>query len=327
MTLTWPEFRRERRRSRQAWALLAAAALAVVAGLGWFFTAGQFAAVEPPADGPREAPVLAAGWMKPVPAVRPVPRGPAAALLDTLPVKGRAGLDNYDRSAFGQAWLDVDRNGCDTRNDILRRDLSGAEFTEDSSCRVAGGTFREPYTGRQITFRRGAGSSTAVQIDHVVALGDAWQKGAQQLTAGATRAPGERSAEPDRRRRSRQPGQERLRRRHLASAEQGLPLPLCCPADLRQGRLPAVGHARGEGRDAQRSSPPAPGSRRLSRLPSRVAQPMDTGARDAGAWSPRYGTGRGRPSPGRRTLRCRPPGSSPAPPRAGPGRCRRQRRP
>ena len=183
MTLTWPEFRRERRRSRQAWALLAAAALAVIAGLGWFFTAGQFAATEPTTDGPREAPVLASGWMNPVPAVRPVPRGPAAALLDTLPVKGRAGRDNYDRSAFGQAWLDVDRNGCDTRNDILRRDLSAAEFSGDSRCRVAGGTFREPYTGRQLTFRRGAGSSVEVQIDHVVALGDAWQKGAQQLTA------------------------------------------------------------------------------------------------------------------------------------------------
>ena len=182
MTLTWAQFRRERRRSRQAWALLAAAALAVVAGLGWFFTVGQFAAVEPPAGGPSEAPVLATGWMDAVPSVRPVTRGPAAALLDTLPVKGRASKDNDDRSAYGQAWLDVDRNGCDTRNDILRRDLSGAEFTEESQCRVAGGTFREPYTGRQLTFRRGSGSSKAVQIDHVVALGDAWQKGAQQLT-------------------------------------------------------------------------------------------------------------------------------------------------
>ena len=182
MTLTWAEFQRERRRSRQAWTLLAIAALAAVVGLGWFFTAGQFAAVEPPADGPSEAPVLADGWMDAVPSVRPVPSGPAAALLDTLPVKGRAGRDNYDRSAFGQAWLDVDRNGCDTRNDILRRDLAGAEFTKDSSCRVAGGTFREPYTGRQLTFRRGTESSKAVQIDHVVALGDAWQKGAQQLT-------------------------------------------------------------------------------------------------------------------------------------------------
>ncbi|MET1064891.1 MAG: HNH endonuclease family protein [Arthrobacter sp.] len=184
MTVTWAEFRRKRRRSRQAWILLASAALAVGALLGWFFTAGQFAAVGPPAEGPSEAPVLAAGWMKAVSAVRPVPRGAAAAVLDTLPVKGRAAQDNYDRSAFGQAWLDVDRNGCDTRNDILRRDLSGAEFVAESSCGVASGNLREPYTGRQLSFRRGTESSKKVQIDHVVALGDAWQKGAQQLTAG-----------------------------------------------------------------------------------------------------------------------------------------------
>ena len=184
MTLTWADFRRARRRSRQAWALLAAAALAVVAGFAWFFTAGQFAAAEGPANGPSEAPVYAAGWMKSVPAVRRVPPGPAAAVLDTLAVKGPAARDNYDRSAFGQAWLDADHNGCDTRNDILRRDLPDAEFTAGSRCLVAAGSFREPYTGRLITFRRGAGSSKAVQVDHVVALGDAWQKGAQQLTAG-----------------------------------------------------------------------------------------------------------------------------------------------
>ena len=98
-------------------------------------------------------------------------------------VKGRAAGSNYNRSAFGQAWLDVDRNGCDTRNDILRRDLAGARFTEGSRCRIGAGTFQEPYTGQTIAFQRGAESSKAVQIDHVVALGDAWQKGAQQLTA------------------------------------------------------------------------------------------------------------------------------------------------
>lgn len=126
--------------------------------------------------------MLAAGWMTPVAPVRPVPSGTAAAVLDTLAVKGRAGKDNYDRNAFGQAWLDVDRNGCDTRNDILRRDLTGPEFVEGSRCQIAGGTLREPYTGHAIAFRRGAESSKAVQIDHVVALGDAWQKGARQLT-------------------------------------------------------------------------------------------------------------------------------------------------
>jgi hypothetical protein len=183
MSITWTEFRRARRRARQAWALLAMAVVVVAGGLGWFFTAGQFAAAEPQSTGPADAPVLAAGWMRAVAPVRAVPRGTAAAALETLAVKGRAAQDNYDRGAFGQAWLDVDRNGCDTRNDILRRDLADAEFVEGSRCRVAAGTFQEPYTGRGVVFRRGAESSKDVQIDHVVALGDAWQKGAQQLTA------------------------------------------------------------------------------------------------------------------------------------------------
>ncbi|MDQ0820605.1 hypothetical protein QFZ79_002974 [Arthrobacter sp. V4I6] len=183
MTVTWAEFRRARRRSRLAWGILAVAAFLVLGGLGWFFAIGQFTAFAPPADGPREAPVLAQDWMKAVPSIRVVPPVAAVALLDTLTVKGRAASGNYDRKAFGQAWLDVDRNGCDTRNDILRRDLADAVFTEASNCRVASGSFREPYTGQLITFRRGAETSKAVQIDHVVALGDAWQKGAQQLTA------------------------------------------------------------------------------------------------------------------------------------------------
>ena len=183
MSLTWTEFRRARRRSRQAWLILAAAGLAVLAGVAWFFTAGQFAAAQPQTTGPSEALVLGGGWMSAVVPVRAVPEESAAGLLDTLAVKGRSARDTYDRSAFGQAWLDVDRNGCDTRNDILRRDLAAVEFVSGSRCQVAGGTFREPYTGRMIAFRRGAETSAAVQIDHVVALGDAWQKGAQQLTA------------------------------------------------------------------------------------------------------------------------------------------------
>ncbi|MFF1383052.1 HNH endonuclease family protein [Arthrobacter sp. NPDC058288] len=182
MTTSWAEYRRARRRSRQAWAVLAVLAVGLVSTVCWFFTAGQFAAAEPAAAGPSEAPVLDSAWMKAVPSVRPVPEGRAVDALEVLAVKGRAANDNYERTAFGQAWLDVDRNGCDTRNDILRRDLDGAQFTEGSRCRVAGGTFHEPYTGAVVTFARGAESSKAVQIDHVVALGDAWQKGAQQLT-------------------------------------------------------------------------------------------------------------------------------------------------
>ncbi|MCU1516164.1 MAG: hypothetical protein JWQ75_885 [Pseudarthrobacter sp.] len=182
MTVSWTAYRRARRRSRQAWAIVALLLVSALASVGWFFTAGQFTAAGPAVAGPTEAPVFDAVWMKPVVPVHTVARGSARAALEGLAVKGRAARDTYDREAFGQAWLDVDRNGCDTRNDILRRDLSGAVFTEGSRCRVAAGSFHEPYTGQMVDFRRGPESSKAVQIDHVVALGDAWQKGAQQLT-------------------------------------------------------------------------------------------------------------------------------------------------
>jgi hypothetical protein len=106
----------------------------------------------------------------------------AIDLLATLPVKGRAPKTGYDRAMFGQAWADVDRNGCDTRNDILKRDLTGISYTNSVPCKVRSGTLADPYTGTTINFVRGSATSSAVQIDHVVALSDAWQKGAQQLT-------------------------------------------------------------------------------------------------------------------------------------------------
>ncbi|MDH6284118.1 GmrSD restriction endonuclease domain-containing protein [Prescottella agglutinans] len=113
--------------------------------------------------------------------------GQALAQLETLPVKGRAPKTGYSRDAFGQAWTDnvtVDggHNGCDTRNDILRRDLVDITLKPGSNnCTVLTGTLHDTYTSQTIAFTRGEGTSTAVQIDHVVALSDAWQKGAQQL--------------------------------------------------------------------------------------------------------------------------------------------------
>jgi hypothetical protein len=110
--------------------------------------------------------------------------GSALAALATLTVKGRAPKTGYDRALFGQAWADVDRNGCDTRNDVLRRDLSPYVLKPGSNgCRVLSGTLYDPYLGRTIAFVRGPRTSSEVQIDHVVPLSDAWQKGAQQWTA------------------------------------------------------------------------------------------------------------------------------------------------
>jgi hypothetical protein len=182
MTIRWSDYSRARRRSGLAWALLLLLAVSVVASAAWFFSAGQFLAAEPDISGPAEAPVFDGRWMKLVTPVHPVPRGLAAAALENLPVKGRAPKDSYQREAFGQAWADVDRNGCDTRNDILRRDLTAVGFSDGSRCKVSSGAFQEPYTGKMVEFHRGPQSSKDVQIDHVVALGDAWQKGAQQLT-------------------------------------------------------------------------------------------------------------------------------------------------
>ncbi len=111
----------------------------------------------------------------------------AAALLESLPVKGRAPMTGYDRKQFGQAWsddvtVDFGHNGCDTRNDILRRDLGHAEIKPGThGCVVLRGILDDPYTGTRIEFQRGAKTSRAVQIDHVVALGNAWATGAQQL--------------------------------------------------------------------------------------------------------------------------------------------------
>jgi hypothetical protein len=107
----------------------------------------------------------------------------AADLLATLPVKGRAPKTGYDREEFGPAWSDTDHNGCDTRNDILARDLTKTTFKPGTkNCIVLTGTLADPYTATTIAFTRGSKTSSAVQIDHVVALSDAWQKGAQRLS-------------------------------------------------------------------------------------------------------------------------------------------------
>ena len=104
----------------------------------------------------------------------------ALATVDALAVKGRAPRTGYARDEFGSAWTDVDHNGCDTRNDILGRDLAGITHKPGTrGCVVLSGTLRDPYSGRTIAFRRGP-RSAEVQIDHVVALSNAWQTGAQR---------------------------------------------------------------------------------------------------------------------------------------------------
>ena len=105
---------------------------------------------------------------------------PALSALASVVIKGRAPKTGYERDLFATDW---DYSfGCDTRNKILRRDFSEFVLRSGSSCIIETGVLQDPYTGEAISFQRGVGTSNAVQIDHVVSLSDAWQKGAQQLT-------------------------------------------------------------------------------------------------------------------------------------------------
>jgi hypothetical protein len=113
----------------------------------------------------------------------------AATVLETLSVKGRAPKTGYTRAQFGPSWADVDRNGCDTRNDILTRDLFEIVYREGTrDCIVLSGVLIDPFSGEAIAFTRGVATSSEVQIDHSVALSDAWQKGAQKLSADTRKA-------------------------------------------------------------------------------------------------------------------------------------------
>lgn len=103
----------------------------------------------------------------------------ATTILAKLRIKGRAPSTGYSREKFGGAW--ANEGACTMRDKILARDLTNVKF-KNGTCEVASGVLRDPYTGKTINFMRGAETSSAVQIDHVVAIGDAWQTGAQQIS-------------------------------------------------------------------------------------------------------------------------------------------------
>lgn len=102
----------------------------------------------------------------------------AGDALSQLQIKGRAPKTGFSRDLFSSAWAEID--GCDMRNFILQRDLDEIILDNDN-CTVISGRLDDPYTKKIIDFRRGRDTSSHVQIDHVVALSDAWQKGAQNI--------------------------------------------------------------------------------------------------------------------------------------------------
>jgi hypothetical protein len=99
----------------------------------------------------------------------------AITTLNKLEVKGRATKTGYTRSQFPH-WSDPDRNGCDARNDTLKRDLTDITYKAGTrDCKVIAGQLLDPFSGKVIIF---SPTKVVIDIDHVVALSNAWQTGA-----------------------------------------------------------------------------------------------------------------------------------------------------
>jgi len=105
----------------------------------------------------------------------------AVSALGKIKVRGLSSHDGYLRSAFSDGWGDL--GACDLRNYILQRDLTNITWRAGETCMVASGTLKDPYTGKVINFVRGVKTSLAVQIDHVVALSNAWSTGASTMSS------------------------------------------------------------------------------------------------------------------------------------------------
>ena len=179
------------RRRRRALALfLGTVAVAAVAGvLVWQERAGSV-------DAPDTADSGSPTWRAGDPTSSTAPVQPSAApgepqsrydlarrQLKALPVRGWDRTSDFQRYQFGEAWSDdvnveFGHNGCNTRDDILKRDLQNL-VVRPFTCYAQSGTLRDPYTGTTIEFVRGPESSNAIEIDHVVSLADAWYKGAR----------------------------------------------------------------------------------------------------------------------------------------------------
>jgi Protein of unknown function (DUF1524) len=167
--------RRVRRRARVVLALVIVAAVAVLVVWGRHWIGDQQSRPSPTwTSAPTSAPVRA---------VLNPRFDTARAQLAALQIKSWDRTKDFKRYQFGQAWSDdvnveFGHNGCNTRDDILRRDLANL-VVRPGTCFAQSGTLHDPYTGTTIDFVRGPATSDSVEIDHVVSLADAWYKGAR----------------------------------------------------------------------------------------------------------------------------------------------------
>jgi hypothetical protein len=174
MRAPWHRYRR-----RRLWPQLAVAALALLGVLLVIGARSPSAEKLPQNQGATVTPAPSAPSPTAAVARRERDRDAQAALAE-LPVRGRAPKTGYSREQFGDGWTTA--GGCDTRDRMLTRDLTEKTYDPGDPCAVHRGRLSDPYTAMAVTFV--IGDASEVDIDHVVALSDAWQKGAQQWPQG-----------------------------------------------------------------------------------------------------------------------------------------------
>ncbi len=184
---------RHRRMIRTGWAAGAALALALLSGCEGLAddgtttsgAAGESGA-RAPAAGHAVSPLTNPDGTKPGlgALTSEADKADARKLIEGLKTKGRGPKTGYDRDEFGYAWMDsadgvpLAHNGCDTRNDLLKRDGEDVRFKSGSNCVVISMTLDDPYTATTIEWRKRKASE--VQIDHVVPLSYSWQMGSSR---------------------------------------------------------------------------------------------------------------------------------------------------
>ncbi|MEV0269031.1 DUF1524 domain-containing protein [Hamadaea sp. NPDC050747] len=148
--------------------------LLVAAAVAWWWDQGHL-------DDPSTATATASAGAS-VPSGGVAAKDAAHALLAKLPRAAQSHWDSYTRESFGDPlWTDDTdapggHNGCDTRDDVLRRDLTGVRLSTGNPCVVLSGVLRDPYTGKTLPYDRSRASE--IEIDHVVAVAAAWRAGA-----------------------------------------------------------------------------------------------------------------------------------------------------
>ncbi|TFB46775.1 HNH endonuclease family protein [Cryobacterium tagatosivorans] len=174
------------RRARTSKGSLAAASLvlAITVAAVLYFT-------DAPASAPAPPPGASAGAAVPAPPGPTLDSAAAAAAVAALPdaaYRDDGSYAGHRDDLFGDSWsFDFDGNGCDARNDILRRDLTAVSL-QPARCVVETGTLADPYTGESISFVQGADTSDDVQIDHLLPLKAVYATGGAAWTFEKRRA-------------------------------------------------------------------------------------------------------------------------------------------